>query len=38
MKLQVDPKSRKSYKKLLEHYNINLKSNDYKYRYYESAI
>ena len=31
-------KGRQSYKRLLEHYNINLKSNDYNYRYYESAI
>ena len=38
MKLQVDPKNRQSYKRLLEHYNINLKSNDDIYGYYESAI
>ena len=38
MKLQVDHKSRQSYKRLLEHFNINLKSNDYINKYYESAI
>ena len=37
MKIQDDPK-KQSYIGLLEHYNINLKSNDYNYRYYESAI
>ena len=38
MKLQVDSKSRKSDKRLLEHYYINLKSNDYIYKYYQSFI
>ena len=38
MKLQADPKNKKNYKRLIEHYNINLKSNDYIYKYYISAI
>ena len=38
MELQADLKSRQSYKRLLDHYNINLKSNDDIYAYYESAI
>ena len=38
MELQADPKNRQSYKRLLEHSNINLKSNDDIYEYYESAI
>ena len=28
MELQADAKNRQSYKRLLDHYNINLKSND----------
>ena len=28
MELQADTKNRQSYKRLLDHYNINLKSND----------
>ena len=37
MELQVDPKNRQSYKRLLDHYNINLKSNEDIYKYYKSV-
>ena len=38
IELQDDPKNRQSYKRLIEYYNINLKSNDDIYGYYEFAI
>ena len=38
MELRADPKKKQSYKRLLEHYNINLKSNNDSYKYHESVI
>ena len=38
MKLQANPKNLQSYKRLLDQYNINLKSNDNIYKYYKSNI
>ena len=37
MKIQDDPK-KQSYIGLLEHYNINLKSNDYIYKYHDLRL